>query len=164
MGYDVYLSWDGMTAKEVRAQEVLWDLEGGYVGYLRAALWMHREIRFLSEVFRDVPWWEGPPRQGRARPYDFKANFPKMKEAAKKYLKDARAEHDADYLLALPMRTPEANRDTPTEVSPHEGLKDYPTDHLIGDDAESWIRSVFDFFKLGLRKQEEGKTPKVEVT
>lgn len=164
MGYDVYLSWDGMTTDEMQAQDVLWDLRAGHVGYLRAATWMQRETQFLSRVLPGVPWWEGPPRTGNARPFDFEKNFRGMEEAARKYLKDAGARHDIDYIMTLPLRTLDSENSELHDSATEHSVQQYATDHLTGDDAEDWIRSVVDFFRLGLRRQKEGKNPRVEVT
>ena len=43
------------------------------------------------------------------------------------------------------------------------GFIQYPFDGLVPDDAEAWLKTVFEFFKLGMQKQEEGKDPKVHV-
>ncbi len=147
MGFDVYLSWDGITTDEERAQDILWDTRFGHVGYLRASLQMKAEIRLLGEIFPDVPWWEGPPRQGNAKEYDFETNFPKMRKTAQEYLELGDAKRDLSYFLALPPRTK---------------IPDSEDSDL--DDRELWVRSLVDFFNLGLRKQKEGKKPKVEVT
>jgi hypothetical protein len=147
MGFDVYLSWDGMTAEDERAQDILWDLRFGHTGYLRAALSMKSEISLLGEIFPDVPWWKGPPRQGNAKDYDFETNLQKMRMAAQKYLEVAGAKTDLSFLLSLPPRTKVPD----------------PQDANL-EREEIWVRSLVDFFNLGLKKQREGKHPKVEIT
>lgn len=147
VGYDVYLSWDGMTLEDERAQDVLWDIRFGHVGYLRAGLSMKREIRLLSDIFPDVPWWEGPPREGKATLYDFATNFTTMKRLAEEYLKDRGASKGMGYFLSLPMRSK-------VPESEDENL----------NTAENWVRSIVDFFNLGAIKQKQGKNPRVEIT
>ena len=148
MGFDVYLSWDGMTPEDERAQNILWDTRFGHTGYLRAGLPMKREIRVLTDIFPEpIPWWKGPPRIGNAQPYDFAANFPKMRTVTEGYLKAVNSKRALDYFLCLPPRSMAAD-------SADETL----------NSAEGWVRSLIDFFRLGLSKQKEGKNPKVEVT
>lgn len=124
---------------------------------------MKRETKFLREVLPGVPWWEGPPRMGRARLFDFRKGFDPMVEAARKYLKDAGARHDVDYIMTLPLRSVESKNDGFPHLTPGPVAEQYATDHLVGFDAEDWIRSVVDFFRLGLEKQMRARNPKVEV-
>jgi hypothetical protein len=147
MGFDIYLSWDGMTTKDEDAQDNLWDTRYGHTGYLRAGLPMKKEIRMLGDVFPDVPWWEGPPRMGNAKSYDFVGNFQKMKVVAENYLKETGSSRGIDYFLSL----------SPRSVVPD------PADNGLAP-SEVWVRSLVDFFNLGLRMQKEGKNPRVEVT
>lgn len=108
---------------------------------------MKGEIRLLSEIFPNVPWWEGPPRQGRAKEYDFEESLQRMRETAQKYLELSGAKRDLSYFLALPPRTK------------------VPDDYDASLDAEElWVRSLVDFFNLGLKKQAEGKKPRIEIT
>ena|SRR2546425_8752206 len=160
MGYDVHLSWDGMTNEEKDAQRTGWALNAGHVGYLRAAIWMHREIKFLGHLFPHEYWMEDWKKPGEPPPYDFKGNFPRMEKIAKDYLNAAGAKESLEHLLALPMRE---TRTTNDEDGEEVVFVDYPTDYLRGTDAEDWIRSLLDFFKLGLKKQEEGRNPRVAV-
>lgn len=94
-------------------------------------------------------------------PFDFAANFPKMKRAASRYLKEAGTKHGINYIISLP---PRSETDEDNKEPNSEAVGSYPTDYLTGVDAEYWIRSVVDFFRLGLEKQKAGMNPKVEVT
>lgn len=134
------------------------------MGCLRAAIWMKREARFLQEVLPGVPWWEGPPGMGIARPFDFKKNFDRMIVAARKYLEDAGAKNDIGHIMTLPLRSIESKDDGFPQLTAPPVAGRYPTDGLTGFHAEDWIRSIVDFFRLGLEKQMRGKNPRVEVT
>lgn len=159
MGYDVFLSWDGMTEEEKTLQKKGWDINRGNVGYLRAATWMRAEIRFLGSIFPREYWLESREGNANPLPYDFESNMLEMKKVAAEYLESAGANHAIGALHAH-AREPNSKNNP---QGPGLGSRTSSTDGLVGSDAEVWVRAVNDFFSLGVQKQKEERNPKVAV-
>ena len=154
MGIDVYLSWDGMAEDEKKARDSDWlELESGNLGYLRAAWWMKREVHLLCDIFPSKCWIDESPVPV---PYNFKAMTTKLERAVESYRESVKKDE-------LSRGGSAACRDLLDKAPRESGFIDYPFDGLVLDDAEGWLKSVRDFFKLGTQKQTEGRNPKVHM-
>jgi len=166
MGTDIYLEWDGMTEEEKKAQYTGFSIDAGRVGYLRASIGMVRENQVLREVFPNE-YWDSED----SLPYDFKANYERVQEVGAKYL--------ASILFDLPLA--DENSEAMNYAKYGETINsllcaifnggyqsgEYKVDmsRKLGIRyAVMWLNSLFDFFDLGYKKQEEGLNPRVYIS
>lgn len=154
MGIDVYLRWDGMPEEEKAKQCTGGGINAGDVGYLRAR-GGDREETVLRTVFPGS--WEGNMH------YDFsEKKFHELKKIGYYYLTTAVLEQRFD---------PAVNSESALEKSNslingvmHSTLYDMLYPGLEFPAAVTWLNSLFNFFKLGMKKQEEGKNPRAEIS
>ena len=143
MGTDVYLEWDGMTEEEKKAQYTGFSIDAGRVGYLRASIGMVRENQVLHELFPEEYWKSEKPLE-----YDSVLFGIPLKEMTDMQIKQMQL---GEIVMEL-----------------FKGLGVTVKAHEEGEDAilwaVKWLNSVFDFFRLGMEKQKEGKKPKVYIS
>jgi len=153
MGTDIYLSWDGMTEEEKKAQVTGWRIDAGKVGYLRASIGMVRENEALSLIFPDRYW------EGNTLAYDFKANLNNIFRILLSYAQNKTFLVDAEHLE-------DQKKMADTVFSALKaGFKDAKIGMGSSDKpSKKWAKSVMEFATLGLEKQERGKNPKVSIS
>lgn len=152
MGVDVYLSWDGMTQDDESSRNEWLSLNNGNAGYLRAPWWMKREVLLLFTVFEGCHIDESP----EPVPYDFEAKLPELERAAEEYRRSVEKD---ERLAGGKAKVREMIEKAPKVA----GFVDYPFEGLVLEESQDWLNTVFEFFKLGRQRQEEGKNPKVHV-
>lgn len=166
MGSDIYLSWKGMRKKEKDSQITGFSIEDGHTGYLRASIGMVLENRVLRLIFPDK-YWNNP--SGRPLIYDFNAeeNQIKFKKGVWVYL-----------MSILTGRSEEIiKRIVPNDAEiMGKGIEKmlnetFEFDKIIKTDgcldifgAITWVKSVLDFYVLGMEKQKDGLKPKVYIS
>lgn len=163
MGTDVYLEWNGKTeAEEKRQAEACLTIAGGDVGYLRASIHMQNENTVLRLLFPPKYWHE------RSRDeYDFKANYEMLEHIGLKYIlcsvtgKDLQMPEEQKPNMPSSRQTGEAIfRALQSIEQASNGSLGIYTDETHGlASAVEWLNSLFQFFALGIAKQEEGLNP-----
>ena len=133
MGTDIFLVWEGMTESERKIQLKASDYAGGKYGYLRAAVWDDR----WNAVYR--------------------ALFPEAFDLGKVSYDFT----DADFWRRMYKAVAQALRVAMEEVE---------KDNMDLGNVESFFyrelvraKSVYDFFALARRKQNEGKKVWVDI-
>jgi len=157
MGTDIYLVWDGMTKKDKEKQFTGFDISTGNVGYLRASIGMVRENSLLHMVFGKEYWESDEPLR-----YKF----------TEKGLKEL-AVLGKLYLISVLENKPfeEKNSKDYSKIGESVALalagKEMEV-HMCGNLdffwAVIWLSSLFQFYQLGLKKEKEGKNPKVYIS
>lgn len=164
MGTDIYLSWDGQTEAEKKAQYTGYSIEAGKVGYLRASIGMEKENAILRELFPNEIW-EKSGSSDDGLPFDFNQGYAVLNVLAKKYM--------ASVLFGIPIKK------NHVQVKHEQWVKnvtEYLThvkkfDHVENPDVEgdmdgavAWLNSLFLFVRLGMSKQEKKLNPKVLIS
>lgn len=149
IGTDVYLSWDGQTKAEEKAQITGYSINAGSVGYLRASISMEKENAVLREVFPDKFW------EGKALPYDFDAGWKTLNLIAKKYLSSCLFGIPIERFKQVFQQLAEAGKFDKIIVGDID-------DDILGN--VTWLNSLVEFFRLGYKKQKEYKNPKVCIS
>lgn len=155
MGVDVYLYWDGMTKAENGKQTTGFSIGAGAVGYLRASIGMKNEIFILEHLF-PAEFWSSDNEEGLK--YNFKENYEKCIRIGVHYLlagltgkqADIRIEYD-EMVRALSYLFPDAKKIEKGKIEDFRSMI-------------MWLNSLFDFFDLGYRLQEERKNPRVFIS
>lgn len=170
MGTDIYLTWDGQTETEKKAQYTGYSINAGNVGYLRASIGMETENAVLGEVFPLKIYWLGedkemkPDKEGYIR-YDFKVGWAVLQVVAKKYL--------ATCLFGIPYKKNDVQVKhqewfkRTMEVLAQKEKFDKQIVGNIDDDLPSavlWLNSLYNFFYLGMEKQKAGLNPKIMIS
>jgi len=155
MGTDIYLSWKGQTKKEKEKQSTGFDIGSGDVGYLRASIGMVRENAFLKAIFEEDYW------KGKELRYEFKKeNYFEIQKLGFLYLLtllNNKEKSDNEDNLLNPLLTL-------LEQFKDKGFKVKVSNNLNFRMAILWLNSLFDFYELGLKKEEEGKEPKIYIS
>lgn len=163
MGTDVYLEWTGKKeADEKKQAEACLTIAGGDVGYLRASIHMQNENAVLRLLFPDKYWHE------RSRDeYDFKANYEMLEHIGLKYIlcsvtgKDLQVPEEQKPNMASLQQTGSAISRALKAVQQASnsslGIYRGETHGLAG--VVEWLNSLFQFFALGIAKQEGGVNP-----
>jgi hypothetical protein len=153
MGSDIYLSWDKMSKADNKKQMTGFSIDAGKFGYLRASIGMINENKILRILFPDKFW------RGKSMKYDFKKNYGRLRQAGIAYLLANL------FGIEMPLWTEAIElgklltdklQKAGFEVATSE-LTDYRY-------AVMWLDSLFDFFELGIKKQEENLNPKVIIS
>ena len=170
MGTDIYLSWDGQTKAEKKAQYTGYSINSGKVGYLRASIGMETENSVLGEVFPLKTYWlhedvEAKEDEDGYTPYDFKQGWAVLQMVAKKYL--------ASMLFGIPYKKNDVQIKheqwvkNVTEMLAQKGKFDKVIISALDDDLPSavmWLNSLYEFFYLGMSKQDKKLNPKVLIS
>jgi len=153
MGVDVYLTWDGQTEEEREAQFTGFSIAHGHVGYLRASIGMVLENEVLRTLFPEEYWELKEPLE-----YDFKKNWENLPFVLKKYFE----------AVLTGELTEEQKEQMEFGIAVAEAFKGEGEVSMSrsGDilRAVVWANSLIRFFRLGMRKQEEGKRPRVRIS
>lgn len=151
MGIDIYMKWKGQTKKEQKEQITGFSIEAGNVGYLRASYGMATECELLYLIFPASCW------VGKAVTYDFTANLERVLGLLNKYLSGEKIEVSDET---------EKRRRTFKAVKNIFSQMNYKNITPKGDDEgkKIWVKSIVDFFKLGIRLQNEKKLPKIYIS
>jgi len=158
MGTDIYLCWNGMTKEDEEKQITGFDITKGDKGYLRASIGMIIENLILREVFEEKYWESTDPLE-----YDFKTKCLELPFLLKKYLL-TKIEIE---LIMERREIPENLREFLEKIDLLELSKEPKlTSGMIKDIVSTikWANSLIDFFLLGIKKQEEGKNPKILIS
>lgn len=155
MGTDIYLSWNKITKKEKKDQCCGWNIYSGNLGYLRASIGMQNENGLLRMVFEDK-FWEGTADEDGYE-FDFIGNWEKIQRLGFMYLVGVVSgkpinQFNQGHGEAIKKLLEEFN----DEVQMGGNL------HFV--EAVGFLNSVFEFFRLGCTKQQEGKNPKVYIS
>ena len=156
MGTDIYLNWDGKTKEEQEAQYTGYSIDAGDKGYLRASIGMANENAVLMSVFSSE-YWDSQEDDGVV--FDFsKEKYVKLQNLGLKYL----------LANVVGIEIPLKNELGEKVESLFKGL--FGADSVVASksggfpSAVMWLDSLFRFFELGMKKQEEGKNPKVYIS
>lgn len=163
MGMDVYMNWDGMTAKDRKAQMTGFSIDAGNKGYLRASYGMPNECSFLESFFEGYFEVTDAESKKGGKVFDFSdKNWQKLCRLGQFYL--------IAVMLGRKIRTPK----TAEGEKMVNGIRDMLEKNFKPDDVQSasslqlpdavcWLNSMFEFFRLGYEKQREGKV-RVEIS
>lgn len=166
MGTDMYLSWSGMTKEEKDNRITGYDIGCGDKGYIRASIGMYNENAVLRALFPDH--WEGHGKgdyDEDGKPFDFlnKVNQRKLHQLAIAYLLSKLTETEVHH----------------PELAESEGIvkeiatildKAFVKEAVHKDSNEElpyvimWLNSLFQFYRLGCQKQEDGKKPRIYIS
>jgi len=160
MGTDVYLKWKGMTKKEEDGQITGYAIDAGEKGYLRASIGMVKENTVLRMVFPNC--WE------EQKEFDFQneKNITILELSARAYLLSVIFQKDINELvLNKDVKKMNEMGNTIKELMENLGCT-----YVTGSHSESlssavmWLNSLYNFYRLGLSKQKEGKKPIVHIS
>jgi len=163
MGTDIYLYWNNMTDKEKEKQYIGFSISGGQVGYLRASIGMRKENSILRAIFPNR-YWETKEENGLE--YDFKGNWAKVQKAGAIYLLSILFDKELPY-------TKEQEKQLRIMNGIISALKEMYSEDKIETTNEKennlpfaimWLNSLFEFFMLGIEKQEKGLKPRVIIS
>jgi hypothetical protein len=160
MGTDLFLWWDGMSRDDERKRRIAaggFRTTNGGLGCLRASIWMKRENFLLRHI--PAEFWES---RTKSLPYDFKGNYDKMFRGASHYLRAVLDGKDVDppvdgeddeifYVLQVVLENSGVDKRT------------FKTGELDLIESIAWLKSLFDFFKLGAKLQDQRRNPKVMI-
>jgi hypothetical protein len=150
MGTDIYLRWDGMTEEDKKNQYTGYKITAGNVGYLRAFIGMIDENKVLRLIFPDE-FWSGDGEL----PYDFV-----------QYIDDVRMILK-DYLIGIPLDDVgrgAAQRELGENITEFFNNLGVAVDSHVDVNRIDWAISVYAFIKLGVKLQQDGKNPKVDIS
>jgi len=164
MGTDVYLEWQGKTEAEDKQQIVGLSIAEGSVGYLRASIGMRDENVVLRMLFADKYW------SGSKDEYDFKAQYKLLDCWAVKYLlsvvlgKNLDLESSDQDLRMQSHKRAQVVWEALKKAGEKLGAGPEDCRVHIGAitelrDAITWLNSLYEFFELGVEKQEQGLKP-----
>jgi hypothetical protein len=152
-----------MTEEEKKAQYTGYSIDAGNVGYLRASIGMMLENRILRFIFPEKYW------EGEELPYDFLSleNQSRFLLVVKKYLEAIKSGRGKEIADSLPKLETEKQGDM---------IEDFFTKFLQADriskaegclenkGALMWVKSLFEFYLLGIKKQKLGLNPKIYIS
>lgn len=160
MGTDIYLEWKKKTQKEKDKQRTGFSINAGDVGYLRASIGMQKENAVLRLLFPEKYWLKHITDE-----YDFKSHFETLSVIGFRYL--------VGVITGKTLDIPENQKES---MNTQQKMGDIVSaiakgycDALSGSchvssivdfrHAVMWLNSLFDFFELGIEKQEKGLKP-----
>ena len=160
MGTDIYLSWDKIKKKDKEKQYTGYSINSGDAGYLRASIGMHQENAILRKIF-PIEYWEG---EGEMRFVFNEKAMAKVSFYGRFYLAHA--------IMGVPIVKDVEN--TPENAMLQAILKTIGKSFDSIDTSEikesdiffktTFMKSVFDFFELGYRKEQKELNPKVYIS
>lgn len=155
------MKWDGQTRAQKNKQYTGYSINAGGVGYLRASVGMETENAVLREVFPSEIW----EKAGKYIAYDFNQGFAVLQMVAKKYL--------VTCLFGVPFEKTSAQVKNEQWVKELEsflhvkGKFDKVEASTIDNELPSavmWLNSLYQFFWLGIARQEKKLNPKVMIS
>ena len=157
MGSDCYMKWEGMTKKEKEAQLTGFSIDDGRNGYLRASISMFTENSLLRGLFPDRYW------KGKGIRYKFsQRGYMALQKAGLFYLISA--------LTGKPIENPKSREYKEFGEGVFKMLEKLDYDKVEKSDSLGfrysimWLNSVFSFYELGLKKEEEKKNPEIDIS
>ena len=158
MGTDIYLKWDGQTEEERKRQITGWSIDAGGAGYLRASIGMRLENRFLRFVFPEEMW------DGEERRFEFtEGKYERLQKGAYIYLVCVMTGKD-EIEKMLPMNATEKMGQVLMKVFGKTGGKIVVPRNDSLRSAVMWLESLYKFFELGMKLEEDGKRPRVRIS
>ena len=141
MGTDVYLEWDDMAEDFKNAQEkCAFNIDAGRLGYLRTSVGMKSENEFLKSIF--ASHWES---DGEYKRFSFnQENFEKLKESLPDSKQNIRRHYGSTMLIQI-------------DIGPKSNHPELEKQYIF-------YNSLIDFFELGMKKEKDGKNPKIYVS
>ena len=160
MGTDIYLSWDKIKKKEKNDQCTGFSINSGNTGYLRASIGMHQENAILRKIF-PIEYWEG---EGEMRLVFNERAMSKVSFYGRLYLAHA--------IMGVPIvkdveNTPENKMFQAIMKTIGKSFDSFETSEIKESDIffkTTFMKSVFDFFELGYRKEQKELNPKVYIS
>lgn len=160
MGTDIYLEWEGKTEGDKKKQITGFSIGSGDVGYLRASMGMVKENAVLRAVFPEKIW---DPQQEKGEPYNFIENVSFLNAIIKQYL--------AGENIDVQNRMDSQQKQGKAILAMLE-TAGFESDQIIvsnSDDEDSefkrtWVKSLIDFFKLGVKLQQQNKSPSIYIS
>jgi hypothetical protein len=163
MGTDIYLEWNEKTEAEDKQQsEACLTIAGGDAGYLRASIHMLNENAVLRLLF-SAKYWNSRSKDE----YDFKGNYPMLEQLAVKYILSSISGNEMTVTEELDTNRASLKKSGQAISQALKALEQVANGSLQicnGEteglaDAVEWLNSLFQFFSLGMWKQEEGLKP-----
>ena len=167
MGTDIYLVWDGMTEEDRKRQCTGFSLDSGDRGYLRASVGMIRENIVLAIIFPEKYWNSPEPL-----PYKFKENWDLVVSLGASYIVSVLTDTLPDFQIKKILRKAKKRafkyynfgKAITEAIKKVTGDLDVRMPTLDFPGAVIWLRSLFMFFGLGIKLEQEGKNPKIYIS
>jgi hypothetical protein len=157
MGTDVYMEWRKKTKEEKEKQLTGFDITKGNVGYLRASIGMHQENSVLRLLF-PMKYWEDDCKDE----YDFIGNYSMAVKVLKSYLDGGDMEEYQTDKNGKDLNRQKEIQDAIVGALEKLGGEVKVICSSSGRDDEGkrvWAKSIVEFFKMGMKLQNEGKKP-----
>lgn len=155
MGIDVYMKWNKQTKAEHDKQITGFNITCGKFGYLRASYGMTTECAILERIF-PPEYWKCKKvrfdfRKGSATILDLLTGYIQGEKIHSDTLKEKTKVYDL-------MKSVFSGQDWEIQEPKLESEEEKIYWRKV------WAKSLIEFFRLGIEKQDEGKNPAVYIS